>query len=175
MRLDIVQQLADYRGVLGWNAVGGKWPDIEVPLFIQEHPIPLRKPKLTEVALAGITDPISGKELRTHYIFSGAPELLSLAISGWIITPTASGAFTPKDKAGSNLSLGNVSYGEIILAFIEGHMDISSAGAFNRKDPDYYITPYGQKYNSPIIQAFDLSYTPTMKKQQFNMTLLLEK
>lgn len=175
MRLDIAQQLADYRGVLGWNAVSGKWPAIEIPLFIQEHPIAIRKPKILELATYGTADPISGKDQKVHYIFRGAPDLLTLTISGWIITPKVSNAFSPKDKLGADLNIGNISYGEIILAFIEGHMDISAAGSFNRKDPDYYITPYGQQYNGPVIQTFEMQYTPTMKKQSFNMTLLLEK
>lgn len=175
MRYDIAQQLTDYRGVLGWNAVGGKWPAIEIPLYIKDHPLPLRRPKVTEINTAPLNDPVSGYELSTQTIFFGSPDLLQISITGWMITPKSNNQFSPKDISGAALSVGNISYPELVMAFIEGRMNISATGAFNRKDPDYYVTPYGHRYNSPIISAFDASYSPTMKKQTFNMTLLLEK
>lgn len=182
MRQDIVQQLADYRGVLHWDSFsaydnGGvvTRPAVDIPLYIKEHPLPFRKPKPTEIATVPTIDPMSGFDNSWQAVFWGAPDLLQITVSGWIITPIASGAFTPVDAAGSLLNLGNISYAELISAYIEGRMNQTIKGASQRKDPTYYISPQGHKYNNPIIAVWDPQYSPTMRKQPFSMTLYLEK
>lgn len=182
-RQDIYQQLASYRGILGWEAFtdaqGNNRPKVEVELYIKDHPIPIRKPKLTEINTVTNFHPYESRETNTQALFFGAPDTLQLAISGWIITPiVVSGtgyAFSPKDVSGSVLPYGNVSYAEVIGAYISGKLNLSAVGSYQRKDPDYYISPYGHQFLVPTISVWSPQYAVNMKRQAFSMTLLLEK
>lgn len=193
-RSDIVQQLASYKGILRWNGYvdgqGVTRPAIDVELYIKEHPIPIRKPKVTEIVTANTIDPYSGREAHSEYLFYGAPDVLQIALSGWIITPTAvsntrtSGnaywattGWAPKAADGSDITstVGNIPYGELVSAFLEGRMNPSINGGSQRKDPDSYISPYGNEYAKPVISLWECTFTTNMRKQQFNATLLLEK
>lgn len=176
MRLDIEQQLADYRGVLHWdgfNAYDGgvlqARPAFDVPLFIKEHPIPTRKPKITEIVTVGTIDPNSGFDLRTEGMFYGAPDPLQVTIQGWIITPTLNNQYNT-----GYTNAGNMSYADIISAYLEGRMNMNLHGAYQRVDPTYYISPHGHKYPHPIIQSWEPTQTQNMRKVQFSMTMILE-
>lgn len=179
MRSDILAQIADYRGVVGWNAFTEPYnntarPAIEVPLYIKEHPIPSRRPKITELASVSDIDSASGFEVSQNYLFRGAPDALQVTISGWTITPMVNSRWDPKDINGNSLNIGDVSYPEIISAYIEGRMNKTLTGGWQRKDPDYYVTPYGQKYTKPIVNSFDPSFTTNPRKHSFSMSLILE-
>lgn len=180
---DIVAQLTSYRGLLGWagftNGRGDVIPAIEVELFIKEHPIPIRKPKITEVNTLLQKDPGSGLASNTQAIFLGAPDPLTLNLSGWIITPrTAVGGgqykYDPKALSGTSLNWGNISNAEVITAFLGGRVDVSAAGLGIRRDPDYYVSPQGSKYSYPTVMTWNPSYTVSQKKVAFTMTLGLE-
>lgn len=184
-RLDIAQMVADYRGVLHWNSfstysngVSLTRPALDLPLFIKDHPIPVRKPKVTEVVTVPTIDPFSGKDTHASYLFFGSPDILQVVLSGWIITPKADstswGATVDGSQSGTSLGLIEKSYGDIVAMYIEGEMNQTIGGAWQRKDPDYYITPHGQRYNNPKIATWDIQYTTNMRKQLFNMTLYLE-
>lgn len=180
MRSDIVAQLADYRGVFGWEAFvdsfsGQTRPKIEVSLYIKETTIPMRKRKMTEINTVEQMDHRSQKSTTTALIFQGAPDILQVQISGWIITPYLNGVWTPTDINGTPLPYGNVNYGEIIAAYIEGTLNETPGGALLRRDPDYYISPYGQKYDKPIIATWECQYTVNPKKQTFTAVLYLER
>lgn len=173
-RQNAVSQLSDYRGVLHWNGFtdgkGSVRSAIDIPMYIREHPIPLRKPKLTEVSTIPMKDVAGETDTSTQALFWGTPDLLQIQISGFLITPTVNKQWSITEFAGEN-----VSYAEIISAYIEGRLNLSSGGMWQRRDPDYYISPGGQRYNNPIISIWEPSYTPNRRKQQFSMTLLLEK
>lgn len=153
---DVVQQLSNYKGVLGWTG------DIEIDLYIKNHPIAIRRPKTTEMFLVQQVDTTSGQDTAFKGIFYGTPDPLELQLDGWLITPISAGQF--------DTIYGNYSYAETIGMFLSGELN---SGV--RRDPDYYISPYGHKYNNPVITIWDPKYTPTMRKQEFSMGLLLEK
>lgn len=176
---DITAQLASYRGFIGWNgftdAAGNVRPPVRIELFIKDHPLPMRKPKFTEVITTSQIDPISKLETGFKGIFFGAPDILQVAVSGWIISPIASKQWALKDANGAALSYGNISYAEVVSRYLAGEYNLTVAGAAQRRDPDYYITPYGQQYDKPTVALWDPQYSPTMRKQAFSMTLYLEK
>lgn len=153
---DVVQQLSNYKGILGWTST------IEIELFIKNHPIPVRRPKTTELSLVQQIDDNSNLDTAFKGIFFGSPDPLELQLDGWLITPISSHQF--------NTTYGNKSYAEVISGFLSGELNSGQ-----RRDPDYYISPYGQKFGSPIISNWEPRYTATMIKQEFSMTLILEK
>lgn len=181
IRQDIAAMVADYRGLLHWNAVSGyvngsivNYPAIDIPLYIKEMSVPIRQPKITEVATVPTIDPNSGFDLKAEGVFWGGPDPLTLTLTGWIITPVTNKVYTPVDATGSLLNIGNMSYGEIISAYLEGRMAQNQQDAVQRTDPAYFLTPHGQKYVSPHISIWDTSFTVNMKKETFSMTLILE-
>lgn len=180
--VDIDEQTTDYRGVFGWNAFtqplgNTSRPAIEIELFIKEHSVPVRKKKLTEINSVSLTDPVSQSEVGTQAIFEGSPEILTVTLSGWVSTPIAGGVFTPKDKDGNIwTAAAGLTYAEIVSAMLEGQLDQTIGKAYRRKDPDYFISPYGHKYTKPIISVWEAEGVASYaKKQAFNATLLLEK
>lgn len=181
MREDIASYVADYRGALGWsaftNGFGVSFNSIEVSLYIKDHPVPQRKLKYTEINTVQQIDPYSHLDTSVHGVFPQAPEPLSVSISGWMITPWSSSTNTwaTKDTSGTTLFSGALCYPEIIQFFLDGGMNPNSAGVWQRKDPDYYITPYGMRYNHPIVGSYEFSATTNPKKHQFSMLLYLER
>lgn len=178
---DITQQLTDYRGVLGWNSwtdpTGASRKAVEVELFCKEHSIPIRKPKFTEVnTLPMLTGLAQQHNTGVQAIFWGAPDILQASVSGWIITPynSLTPEWLPKALDGTSLGCGNLTYGEYVLSLISGFGNTTPAGAPVRKDPNYYVDPYGHKYDNPIIAAFESQLTTNPRKQTFSMTLYLE-
>lgn len=173
-RQNASSQLSDYRGVLHWNGyTDGKAfvrPAIEIPMYIREHPIPMRKPKLTEVSTIPMEDVAGERDTSVQALFWGTPDLLQIQISGFLLTPTTNGRWSIPEYPDDN-----VSYAEIISAYIEGRLNLSAGGMWRRRDPDYYISPQGHRYNNPIISIWEPQYTAVRTKQQFTMTLLLEK
>lgn len=177
---NFLTQIASYKGFLGWNAFvdgsGVTRPATEVELFIKEHPIPVRRPKVTEVYAKNSIDPMTQYDTGFKAIFYGQPDLLQIQLSGWIITPITSSAWVPADLSGTPLSYaGNISYAEVINNYITGEYNQTSAGAFQRKDPDYYTSPHGQVWTNPIIASWEPEYTVNRRKQAFTLTLWLEK
>lgn len=164
---NVVSQLANYKGILGWDAISGGPGATEVELYIKDHPIPVRRTKPTEVANVSQIDPRSNLETAFAGIFFSTPDILQVAISGWLITPTSSNQWST--------SFGNISYGEVVANYISGEYSTTTSGALQRKDPDYYITPYGHRYNKPVIALWDCQYTVFIGKQTFSATLYLEK
>lgn len=181
MRTDVTTTLADYRGILHWNAyscyVDGAFtsiPALDIELFIKDHPIPMRKPKISEITTVPTIDPFSQREIGAQGVFFGSPDLLTLALTGFIITPMSGTAWAPLSAAGAALGW-NMTYGEIVDALISGHMNQTIGGANQRKDPAYYISPYGKQYGSPIISTWECNYTVNRRVEQFSATLFLEK
>lgn len=182
VRADFTNQ-ASYKGLLGWNAftesLGSKSrPAIEVELFIKDHSIPVRQPKTQEVVTLTQFDPMTQRDVSSKGIFYGGPELLQATISGFLKTPKdGSLLFAPVDKSGAALSgMSDMTYGDIITMYIEGSINQTVGGAWQRKDPDYFISPYGNTYVSPVISTWEPSFVNTNSKlQAFSMTLTLEK
>lgn len=181
MRQDIAAYVSDYRGVLGWNGffdgLGTGQNAVEVDLYIKEHPIPQRRLKYSEINTMQHIDPYSKLDTAVHAVFEQAPDPLSVQIQGWMITPwsSSSNSWATKDTSGNVLFSGTLCYPEIIQLYLDGGMNLNSAGVWQRKDPDYYITPYGQRYANPIIGSYDFSATPNPKKHQFSMLIYLER
>lgn len=161
MKSDIIQQLADYRGVLGWTNT------IEIPLYLKEHTIPQRKPKPTEINSVSSVDHKTGLDTTTQMLFFGAPDVLQTSISGFILTPWAGNSWSTP--------WGNINYAEVVSYMLEGILNRTPTGRPKRRDPDYYITPYGKKYEKPIIAVWEPAMTNNPKKQTFSATLYLER
>lgn len=179
MRSDIYAQLADYRGVLAFPQVtepysGTVYKSFEVELYFKDFPIPIRKPKVTEISTVSSIDPRSNFDFSTNLIFFGAPDILQVTGSGFIITPTSNKQFVPKATDGTTLPVGNVSCGELVSAYLQGELNRSIRGGFQRVDPSYFISPYGQQYSNPIIFSWELSATVTQRKHQFTIGMYLE-
>lgn len=179
MRSDVVAQLSDYRGALGWysftDGQSNVRPYMEIELFIKEYPIPYRKPKITEVNTLSNLDS-QGYDASIQAIFWGSPEPLQVNMNGWLITPYEDARWKLKDKFGNNVFTSqNMTYGDVISAYIEGRLNLSSKGAFQRKDPDYFISPHGQQYSNPVITVWEPSYSVHPMKTPFSMTILLER
>lgn len=179
IREDISQYLQDYRGVLGWNSYTEVYtnttiPHIEIPLYVKEASVPIRKPKTTELSTVQTTDPGTRADTTTNVIFFGAPDVLQTTLSGWTITPVSNTQWAPVDVNGNPLNWGQLSYNDIIGYFIEGRFNRNVRGAWQRKDPDYYTTPRGHQYINPIIAAWQPQAQPVQRKQAFDMTLFLE-
>lgn len=179
IREDINQYLADYRGILGWNSFTEPYtnvtrPPIAIPLYLKEASMPIRKPKVTEIDTIQTMDPGTQQQTTTSVLFFGAPDVLTTQLSGWIITPVSNHQWAPVDANGNPLNYGQLSYTDIIGYYIQGRFNRNRSGAWQRQDPDYYITPRGQKYTNPIIQIYQPQAAPVMKKQSFDMTLYLE-
>lgn len=177
-------QTADYRGLLAFDTVTDAkssvtYPQVTIPLFLREMPIPVRQPKITEVNTANSFSSTYQKGF--HGLFYGTPEPLIVQVSGWLITPTTGTPkiWTPTSDGTQNfansLGLTHVSYGELILAYIEGRMQRESTGAGHPKHPSIYVDPYGNVYANPVITSFEASFTPILKKQMFSMSIWLEQ
>lgn len=175
-------QSASYKGYLGWNAYTEPLnslsrPAVQIELFIKQMTLPIRNPKVQEMNTNTQFDPVSGKDVSTKGIFYGGPDILQVQLQGFVKTPkNASLQYTPKDASGTLLSgMTGVSYTDLISMYIEGALNQTTGGAWQRDDPDYFISPYGNTYNKPIIAVWEPSYANTNAKQQaFNMTLFLE-
>lgn len=188
MRSDIYQQLAKYTGTLKWSAYtapnGYSFPGLELPLFIKEHPLPIRRPKITEVNTIQQLDPATGTDFSTQTIFFGTPDPLQMNLSGWVITPILRTGTSPENwtyrptvdgAAGStSLSMNGSSYVEVVMDLLTGFYNQNTAGSKLRKDPDFYYSPYGNVYTKPHILAWEGQFTASPKKQSFTMTLQLE-
>lgn len=163
------------------------YPVTLIPLYVKEHPVPVRKPKVTEINTMPMMDPSSQFETSVNVLFFGVPEVLQVAISGWMITPMT----TTTDPAnggtayqwnpthdgtstGTSLGLPGVNYGDLICAYLEGRMSRNAEGRWFRQDPVLYIDPYGRAYPKAIISTFEPGLGVVAKKQDFSMTLFLE-
>lgn len=180
IREDIAAYLSDYRGILGWTGYTEVFssaviPTIEIPLYVKESPIPTRRQKLTEISTLQTMDPGTQMETTTQIIFFGAPDILQVEISGWTITPTSNSVWAPVDASGSALGWGSISYNDIITYFIKGRLNRNAVGTWQRRDPDYYISPRGQRYNNVTVATYQPTAAPVQKKQPFDMTLFLEQ
>lgn len=182
LRSDFTQQVS-YKGLLGWNAYTEALgsvarPAIEVELFIKEHGIPVRQLKTQELVTNVQFDPVEQRDMSTAGMFYGAPELLQVNLTGFIKTPkNSSSRFVPKDKSGTLLSgMTNLTYADIITMFLEGSINRTTGGAWQKKQPDYFISPYGNTYTKPAVMTWEPGYVSTNSKlQSFSMTLILEK
>lgn len=184
MRQDITAQLASYKGILGWEQFtepysGTVRKKLEVELYIKNMPLPQRKPKFQEINTVDQIDHRSGKDITTRVIFAGATDILQTQVDGFLLTPWTQTQtdryWTPLAYDGSNLGFDRYNYGEIVTMYIEGDMNRNAGGAPQRKDPDYFITPHGQQYSSPVISQWDTQMTVNPRKQQFTMTIYLER
>lgn len=177
-----------YRGYLGWEGfTDGQSvvvPPMEVELYIQNYQVPIRKPKITEHVTISQIDPVSGHEAGSAGIFYGAPSLLQMELTGWTVTLQDSNKqWILKDRNGTTVSpisgspstfWGNIPYSEVVNVYLSGRINLTANGAYQRRDPDYYISPGGLRYSNPIISAYTSNFQPGVKKQLFTMTLLLE-
>lgn len=173
--------VTQFRGFLGWNGFtngqGNTIPPIAVELYINNLALPIRKPKITEHASVSQIDPISGMQIGNAALFYGSPDVLQMELSGWIITlQDTSRNWLIHDANGSSISstFGNIPYSEVINAFLSGRVNVTAGGAPQRKDPDYYISPQGYKYLSPLLANYVPTFGVGAKKQFFQMTLYLE-
>lgn len=171
-----------FRGILGWNAfidgAGNHVPHVEIELFISSYPMPVRKVKATEYSTISQIDPVSQKEIGSAAIFYGPPDVLQMELSGWIITLQDSSRrwkiFASDGTTSLTSTFGNIPYSEIINSYLSGVVNLTAGGATQRKDPDYYISPQGYMYNTPLISNYQPTFQPGAKKQMFEMTLFLE-
>lgn len=185
IRLDQTQQTSSYKGLIGWDAYTEALntttrPAVEIELFLKSHSIPQRNIKTQEIVTTRRFEPNSQRDISTSILTFGAPDLLQVELSGWLITPTTTDGsgnryYAPKDLNGTALAMSNMTYADIINMYIEGAINKTIGGAWLRKDPDYFVSPYGNRYIRPIISSFDSQQDPLPKRQTFNMTLLLEK
>jgi hypothetical protein len=165
----------DFRGLLGWAAWPGQTQEFQVELFIKDHPIAGRNLTPTEISTQPAFDAISQKDVSTQALFFGAPEMLQINCSGWLITPITNGQLQPKGLDGVDIAnTTGMSNGEVVNAFLDGRMITGAGGAGIRYDPTYYITPYGQRFNNPKIMNFDVQFTTVQRKQSFTMGIYLE-
>ena len=190
IKFDWSAQVADYRGLLTFPQVTDAgtatpitYPSITIPLYIKEHPIPVRAPKITEVNTLPVALPNATWQTGYSAMFFGAPSPLSLQLSGWVITPTTpinristwdpttDGRF--KKEGGTSLGLLNWSYGDLITAYLDGRMNRTDQ-IWKRVDPISYTDPYGRVYTSPIVTSFEYNYVQPQKKQTFSLELWLE-
>lgn len=182
IRPDFTQQ-SSFKGYIGWNAFtealnNVSRPAVQVELRIKEHGIPVRQPKIQEIVTASRFDPVEQRDISTAGMFYGAPDLLQVTISGVILTPKdSSDRYSPKDANGVALAnMTNMTYADIIQMYIEGSINRTIGGAWQRKDPDYFISPYGNTYSRPVIMTWEPGFVNTSSKlQSFSMTLALEK
>lgn len=181
VKADFTQQ-SSYKGLLGWNAYtealnSTARPAVEIELWLKEYSIPIRQPKIQEVATATQFDPIGQRDISTAGIIYGGPDVLQVTMTGFLKTPKDSGLlFAPVDKSGAALSgMSDMTYGDIITMYIEGSLNKTVGGAWMRKDPDYFISPYGNTYTDPVIMSWEPSFVNTNSKlQSFSTTLMLE-
>lgn len=178
-------QNIDYAATLNFDSVrdnkmGVTYPQVSIPLFLKELPIPVRQPKIVEVNTANSFSGTYQKGF--HGLFYGTPEPLIVQVSGWLRTPTTGSPkiWTPTSDGSQNFGnalagLSHVSYGELILAYIEGRMQREASGAGYPKHPSIYIDPYGNVYANPVITSFEAAFTPILKKQTFSMSIWLEQ
>lgn len=182
---DWESQLADYTGKLTFAASTSYASTVTIPLFIKSHPVPVRNPKIVEIATLPSQLDAGTWEVSQAALFYGASDPLVLELSGWMITPTTkSGADTilapTADGSASGTSMGSSfyhwSYGDLICAYMEGRMNPTTNGnVWSKQDPLYYTDPYGRRYSKPTIMAFDFSHVKPVKKQNFSLTLWLDK
>lgn len=187
MALDYTQ-VGSRLGYLGWyaysQALNGTFrPAVEIELFIKDHSIPSRKPKYSELYTVSRFDPSSDVNINVSAITEGAPDLLSVTLSGFTKTElsvsqeTGSLRYRPLDANGDPLvSCVGLTYVEVISDYLSGVMNISRGGGMQRKDPDYFISPYGHRYGKPIVQIWEPEAVASFaKKHNFSCTLLLER
>jgi hypothetical protein len=175
-------------------AATSEHPQITIPLFVSEYPMPSRVQKFQEINTPEFN--VMGYPGGTHAGFFGAQEQLQTQLSGFLITPmrargtatpvwdpTATGQsfatptaypFTATPVTEPSLNLVGISNPELILAYMEGRMEKEAYGARVRKDPSQFTDPYGNIYTSVYVMAFESTFTVTAKKQTFTMTLRLE-
>lgn len=178
---EISQATTNYGGLFHWNAftdayTSTNYPAIEVELFIKEHSIPARKKNTSEINTPSYYDSHSDMDVGVNAIFEGAPDLLSVSISGMLRTPTTNGYYTPRDVTNTPvLPLLGVHYGEVVMLMISGEINRTAGGAFQRKDPTYFIDGYGNRYDNPVIQTWEAaSVAGSPKHQSFTAQILLE-
>lgn len=172
-RSDILAQVTDkYGGAIGWNSFTEPYtsavrPAFEVSLFIKDSTIPARRTKVTEIYTVPSLDHRSEMDTTTALLFTGAPEMLQVTISGFILTPVVNRVWqTP---------YGAYTYGEVVSMYLNGELNRTIGAAPQRVDPDYYVAPNGEKYTKPIIANWDTAQTLNMKKQTFSATIYLER
>ena len=149
-------------------------PAITIPLYVQDYNLPVRGQKFQDVST--VDSVMSGYQAGARAGFFGNQEPLQTSLSGFIITPTSNTGFTPTTdgtKTGTSLGLTSVCYPEIILAYMEGRMQRTAQGAFQRRDPAQFIDPYGNVFTSPYVISFEAQFTVTPKRQTFTMELWL--
>ena len=186
--VDWVTQLSDYRGLLTFPGFATPAQTVTIPLFIKQHPIPVRQPKPVEVTTIPVQLP-SATPLwasSSEVVFYGNPDALTLQLQGWVITPTTQitiGGVTARhwnptydgSFLGTPLGLTDWSYGDVICGYMEGRLNALSTSLWQQTDPVSYTDPYGRQYSNPIITAFEYDYVAPQKKQPFTMTLWFDK
>lgn len=195
MALDFTQDYGPRAGYLGWDSFvqasdGATRPAVEIELFIKEHSLPVRKKKFSEIYTIDRQDPGSDIGLGNAVIFEGGPDALTVTISGFCKTPIDSDYvtapstwhygsyhFKPKTRAGDDLAWADgLTYVEVISHYLEGRANLSAGLNMQRRDPDYFISPYGHKYNKPIVSVWEPSaVSGYVKKHNFSATLILER
>lgn len=171
--LNWASQQLDAESALVFATVGA-YPEVTIPLYIQDYPMPVRTQKFQEINTPEIST--GGYSGSTHAGFFGAQDQLQTQMGGFLITPMSSTAWTPTangKSSGTSLGLTGMNNAELILAYMEGRMSQATNGARIRKDPSQFIDPYGNVYTSVYILAFEGTFTVTAKKQTFTMSLRL--
>lgn len=161
-----------FPSVRDWR-VNTTYPSVTLPLYIKEMAVPTRKPKLSEINTGSSVTRGQAAVAGTFAIFYGAPEPLSVQLSGFFFTPMINSRWDLSTRYGINIQ--DITLPELILAYVEGRMARNSSGVGTRIDPSSYTDPYGNIYTNPTIMSFDASFTPVRKKQTFNMQLWLEE
>jgi hypothetical protein len=152
-------------------------PQITIPLYISDYPMPSRAQKLQEINTPEHHS--VGYSTGMHAGFFAAQEQLQTQITGFLITPMSATAWTPtttgKDD-GTSLGLTGINNAELILAYMEGRMDSENGGFGDirtRREPSQFMDPYGNIYTDVYVMLFEAAFTVTARKQTFSMTLRL--
>lgn len=185
MRNNATIQLQQYGGLLVWEEYtevysGGWRPQMQIPLYIKDFPIPFRNRKNQEVYTRPSQEHITGTETTTKMLFEGAPDILQVQFTGFILTPWDGSTWQLYIDGRATLGgltpiYSGFTYGEAVEMYVNGQMNRQVTGRPKRRDPDYFVAPYGQKYINPVIASWDTAFTVNPRKQTFSCALYLER
>lgn len=159
-----------------------------IPLHINAHSSPSRKPKTGDLAMMPLLNVSNGTTWGGHAAGVGPQELPKVSIEGFIETPTTS--FTNKSGIADgrlpalivSATTQRLTYAELISACLEGRAGAStlhlgddwSGVIWSRVDPLWYRDPFGRVYTYPKILDFSASFVEAAPgRTTFTMQLVL--
>lgn len=149
--------------------------DTVIPLHLTSYKPPKAQPTVNVVTSLPLIDEASNLAYGGNAISEGAPGgLPRVTIEGHIDTPCINqGEFRVPNIV---LSADNsrITYGEFIIASIEGRMNVTSANEWRAVNPLWFRDPFGRIYNNPKIIEFSASYVEGVPgRTQFSCTMVV--